>query len=190
MYCPECGVRNNDQVTVCTECGTELNPEINETVGEETGVESRKEYAGFWMRFLAFFVDSIILGVVSMVFNTVLLSPFVTDMQQSAPGQEEVLTSGMMTTLVLIYILGIVINWLYFTVFEASSKQATPGKMLVGLKVTDSHGDRLSFARANGRYWGKILSFIILFIGFIMAGFTEKKQALHDLIASTLVVKE
>ncbi|MBK7410637.1 MAG: RDD family protein [Saprospirales bacterium] len=79
--------------------------------------------------------------------------------------------------------------WLYFAVQESSWKQATIGKSVMGLKVTDQHGERLTFARATGRHLGKILSSAFLAIGYIMAGFTEKKQALHDMIAGTLVVK-
>lgn len=88
------------------------------------------------------------------------------------------------------YILVIVLDWLYFTAFEASSKQATPGKMALGIIVTDLKGNRISFGRANGRYWSKILSTAILLLGFIMIGFTEKKQGLHDIIADTLVLKK
>ena len=72
---------------------------------------------------------------------------------------------------------------------EASSKKATLGKMALGLIVTDVNGVRLSFGRASGRYFGKILSGLILNIGFIMAAFTEKKQALHDILAGTLVLE-
>ena len=88
------------------------------------------------------------------------------------------------------YISSIISNWLYFTLFESSSLQATPGKMALGIIVTDLSGNRISFARANGRYWGKTLTGLTLGIGWIMAGFTRKKQALHDILAGTLVVKK
>jgi uncharacterized RDD family membrane protein YckC len=71
---------------------------------------------------------------------------------------------------------------------ESSSKQATLGKLALGIVVTDLNGNRISFGRATGRYFGKIVSGMIFAIGYIMAGFTEKKQALHDMIASCLVV--
>ncbi|QIG54977.1 RDD family protein [Altererythrobacter sp. BO-6] len=67
--------------------------------------------------------------------------------------------------------------------------QGTPGKRALGLIVTDLDGGRISPMRAVGRYFAKILSTIILFIGFIMIGFTERKQGLHDMIAGTLVQK-
>jgi uncharacterized RDD family membrane protein YckC len=72
---------------------------------------------------------------------------------------------------------------------ERSAKQATVGKLAIGIKVTDLDGGRISFWRALGRTFAKIISGIILFIGYIMAAFTERKQALHDKIADTLVVK-
>jgi uncharacterized RDD family membrane protein YckC len=72
---------------------------------------------------------------------------------------------------------------------ESSSMQATLGKMALGLKVTDLNGKQISFGKATGRYFAKIISAIILLIGFIMVAFTEKKQGLHDMIAGTLVVK-
>jgi uncharacterized RDD family membrane protein YckC len=72
---------------------------------------------------------------------------------------------------------------------ESSSRQATVGKMTLGLKVTDLAGRRISFARASGRYFAKYVSSMTLLIGYIMAGFTERKQALHDIIAGTLVIR-
>jgi uncharacterized RDD family membrane protein YckC len=80
-------------------------------------------------------------------------------------------------------------SWLYFAAFESSRWQATPGKKVLGLRVTDLEGKRLSFIRASGRYFGKIISWLLLGLGFVMAGFTEKKQALHDMLASCLVLR-
>ena len=82
----------------------------------------------------------------------------------------------------------IVITWLYFALLESSTRQATFGKMALGLFVTDLEGNRLSFARASGRYFSKIISGMTFTIGFLMAGFTAKKQALHDMIAGCLVL--
>ena len=71
---------------------------------------------------------------------------------------------------------------------ESSAKQATLGKLALAIKVTDLNGNRISFGRASGRYFAKIISGLIFCIGYIIAGFTEKKQALHDMIANCLVV--
>ena len=78
----------------------------------------------------------------------------------------------------------------YSAFFESSKWQATPGKRLMGLIVTDLNGNRISFARAFCRYLGKIVSFLTFFIGFLIAAFTDKKQALHDKMASTLVFRK
>jgi uncharacterized RDD family membrane protein YckC len=86
-------------------------------------------------------------------------------------------------------IIGLIVGIAYFVGFESSAYQATPGKMALGLIVTDSDGRRISPMRAVGRYFAKILSGMILLIGFIMVAFTERKQGLHDMIAGTLVVK-
>jgi uncharacterized RDD family membrane protein YckC len=82
-----------------------------------------------------------------------------------------------------------VVGWSYEAGMESSVKQATLGKMAMGLKVTDEQGNRISFARATGRHFAKIISGMILLIGYIMAGFTARKQALHDMIAGTLVIR-
>lgn len=123
-------------------------------------------YAGFWKRFLAYIIDAVILYVVLIILSS--------------------LTSGDSRN--SITVLMIVINLLYFIGFESSRHQATPGKMALGIKVTDIHGARIDIWRATGRYFAKFISGIILCIGYIMAGFTKKKQALHDIIANTLVV--
>jgi len=78
---------------------------------------------------------------------------------------------------------------LYFVLMESSAKQGTLGKMALGLVVTDTNGNRISPARALGRYFAKILSGAILMIGFIMVAFTERKQGLHDMLANTLVLR-
>jgi uncharacterized RDD family membrane protein YckC len=86
---------------------------------------------------------------------------------------------------------GLVLGWLYYAGMESSEHQGTLGKMALGLVVTDINGQRLSFGRASGRFFARIItSFVPLGIGFIMAGFTEKKQALHDMIASCLVLRK
>jgi uncharacterized RDD family membrane protein YckC len=85
----------------------------------------------------------------------------------------------------------LVVSWLYYALSESSSWQATLGKKILNLKVTDISGQPISFGRASGRYFAKIITGMIpLMIGYIMAGFTEKKQAIHDMIASCLVLRK
>lgn len=87
-------------------------------------------------------------------------------------------------------LLSMVVVWLYFAVFESSSRRGTPGKMLVRIVVTDSDGNRVSFIRAASRNLFKLLSFLTLLVGYAMVEFTEKKQALHDTVAGCLVTKK
>jgi uncharacterized RDD family membrane protein YckC len=124
------------------------------------------KYAGFWKRFAAAFIDGIILGIFQRIFKAIVNSP------------------------PIIMIVAVVVAWLYGALMESSPKQATLGKQAVGIIVTDLDGKQISFLRATGRYFAKYLSMIILFIGYIMAGFTEKKQALHDMVAGTLVINK
>ncbi len=90
----------------------------------------------------------------------------------------------------MIALCGFVIGWLYYALMESSEKQATLGKMVMSLRVTDKNGQRLSFGHATGRYFSKIITGLVpLGIGYILAGITERKQALHDFIAGTLVFR-
>jgi uncharacterized RDD family membrane protein YckC len=100
--------------------------------------------------------------------------------------------SAMLGSFVFICILvGLVGGWLYHALLESSEWQATAGKKALGLAVTDLAGHRISFARASGRHFGKIISGLIpLGIGYILAGLTEKKQAIHDMLASCLVLRK
>jgi uncharacterized RDD family membrane protein YckC len=86
-------------------------------------------------------------------------------------------------------LLSLLLDWLYFALLESSAGQATLGKSVLGLAVTNTRGERISFGRATGRYFAKFLSALILGVGFLMVGWTRRKQGLHDFIAGTLVVR-
>lgn len=133
-------------------------------------------FAGFWIRVLAYIIDIIPLAAIGFILALVTGEPLV-DTDPAAP------VYGLSDFISLI------VGLAYFVGFESSAYQATPGKMALGLVVVDLDGRRISPARAVGRYFAKILSAMILLIGFIMVAFTERKQGLHDIIASTLVVK-
>jgi uncharacterized RDD family membrane protein YckC len=132
-------------------------------------------YAGFWRRVLAALVDGLIIGVVTAPITLSTMGNYAEPGNQAAGSP--------------FYPIVTVAQWLYFALMESSSKQATLGKMALGIKVTDLNGNRIGFGKATGRYFAKILSALILGIGFLMAAFTAKKQALHDMLAGTLVVK-
>jgi len=121
-------------------------------------------YAGFWLRFVAYIIDAIAIIISAGVLS--VLIPFID------PNFVRFIVAGA-----------------YFIYLESSQYQATLGKMALGLKVTDLNGKRIIPSVAVIRFIGKIISGVIFFIGFIMAAFTDKKQALHDIIASTLVVQ-
>ncbi|QVM83285.1 RDD family protein [Novosphingobium decolorationis] len=142
-------------------------------------------YGGFWWRVLAYFIDAILLQIALSIvtgflglgvgFNAALMG-----------GNEDLIMGPMVAASLLI---SFVAQWLYFALLESSKMQATVGKLAIGLIVTDLNGQRISFGRATGRYFAKILSGLILLIGYIMVAFTLRKQGLHDMIASTLVYK-
>lgn len=149
-------------------------------------------YAGFWRRFLAYIIDAIIMGIVSfIVFLPFLAVVGLGALSSSIEERDDEVFIGLAFAILGTYFLAVLIcfliRWLYFAIME-SINGATVGKMVLGIKVTDMNGCTISFGRATGRYFGKILSGLILYVGFIMAGFTQQKQALHDIIAGTLVV--
>ncbi len=129
------------------------------------------QFAGFWGRFFAYLIDAFILAVPTFIINYIL---------------EGSLTNVSWSTRLITGAVGL----LYFTLQESGPRQATVGKHLLEIKVADEYGRRINFGKALLRYLSKFLSAIILFIGFIMAGFTARRQALHDMIAGTLVVSE
>lgn len=151
-------------------------------------------YAGFWKRFAAYLIDTILIGAVSFMILIPGLALFGIGVAMSALNDEPSSVVGMIIAAIAGYLVFILViwigTWLYFALMESSSKQGTLGKMALGIKVTDLHGNRLTFGRATGRYFAKIISGMTMGIGYIIAGFTERKQALHDLIASCLVVNQ
>jgi uncharacterized RDD family membrane protein YckC len=158
-------------------------------------------YAGFWLRFVAALLDGFIIGVpVGIVFVIAILSTgfgaflknFPNPPTPPDPGEAVAAALGAAFFIglgIFALLLGVG-QWLYFAGFESSSWQATPGKKVLNLAVTDLTGARVSFGRATGRYFAKFVTQLIpLEIGYILAGITERKQALHDMIASTLVLR-
>ena len=136
------------------------------------------KYASFWARFLASLLDSVILYIVAFLAGAVI--GFIFAASTGSTTDVEALGS----------LVGLVVSWPYFALSESSPKQATLGKQALGIVVTDLNGGRISFGQATGRYFVKYLSTITLLIGYLMAAFTEKNQALHDMVAGTLVVKQ
>ena len=152
-------------------------------------------YAGFWLRFVAYLIDDLIVGFVGFF----IALPFIGGIVLSGLSMENLSdtdagtflgVAGIMGSVLGLVLSSIAVGWLYFALMESSKNQATLGKMALNLKVTDMEGNPISFGKASLRYFGKILSSMIMMIGYILAGLTEKKQALHDLIAGCLVVRK
>jgi uncharacterized RDD family membrane protein YckC len=137
-------------------------------------------YGGFWLRFGAAFIDGLVLLVPRLIVIGVGYGIV-------AGGRMD--QTGAALVNMLMNLVSIGISWLYFAMMESSPRQATLGKQACGLKVTDEMGNPVSFGLASGRFFGKIVSAIICYVGFMMAGWTQKKQGLHDIMAHTLVVR-
>jgi|GEM_PF-1875666 len=143
-------------------------------------------YAGFWRRFGAFIIDTLlfylVIGLVSAIFLGIV--------RGTANGTTQNGRNAALLIMNILAILSFAVLWLYYAIMESSSSQATLGKKIFHIKVTDLQGNRLSFGKATARFWSKAISLFILGIGFIITAFTGRKQALHDLMAGTLVVQD
>lgn len=142
--------------------------------------ELKITYATFGQRLGALIIDIIVCEVAEGIFQKISGVKNVFEyilLRQDIPASS--ITFAISTTIV---------DWLYFSLMESGRKQATLGKMAVGIKVTDLSGNRISFSKATARYFAKIISGIILLIGYFMMLWDDRNQTLHDKIAGTLVV--
>lgn len=145
-------------------------------------VESAFMYAGFWLRLVAALVDMLAMFIPFCF--VAFVATVIVKLVSATNGYDP--ATVILTVLPPVAILA---TWLYFAVLESSSWQATLGKKLLGLYVTDIKGQRLSLSRATGRTFAKFLSSMSAGIGYLLCGFTEKKQALHDMVAGCLVLR-
>lgn len=150
-------------------------------------------YGGFWIRVAAYLIDHICIGIVLTPIALVMVFPAIMKIAQQAqqnqepPGPEVIgAFMGAIGFYVLIALAG---QWLYEALLTSSAWQGTIGKRILRLKVTDDFGNRISFARATGRFFAKILSGMAMYVGFIMVAFMERKRGLHDVICSTQVLR-
>jgi len=131
-------------------------------------------FGGFWIRLGARVIDLVLVTLALALFEFVLRGSL---HRYASPAEE-----GYWT---LLWFVG---HWLYFAGLHASEWQGTLGKRALGLRVVDAQGQRISFARATGRFFAEILSSLILLVGYLMVAFTQRKQGLHDMLAETFVV--
>jgi uncharacterized RDD family membrane protein YckC len=208
FFCNKCGAQNAANAQFCSRCGAPTSPTpgvVPPAISSSPNVASSNPatpyttpptayqavvpaavgvgYGGFWIRVVAAIIDFIILRIVvspvGMIFGGLGLAG---GMMGHVPRIGFGLLGGGVTFIALVF--G---SWLYEAFMESSSHQATLGKMICGLKVTDLYGNRISFERATGRHFAKWLSEIPLCIPYIVVGLTDRKQGLHDMLAGTLV---
>ena len=215
MYCSRCGGVMADGAAFCSNCGQAFGVAVavprSSMIGARVAAPvgggatafpaypgnaavARVEYAGFWLRFLALLIDNVVMGIgfVLILIPLIFLTGLGGFLSQIHP-DEEINDAGIFALIGFIFLAAtasLVFTWLYHALMESSEWQATVGKKALGLVVTDLAGQRVSFGRSTGRHFGKIITNMVPFlIGYIMAGFTEKKQALHDMLVGCLVLR-
>jgi uncharacterized RDD family membrane protein YckC len=217
MFCSRCGATLPDGSAFCTNCGTPapqhpgslpgigtpgLAPPPTVAAPVPAGAYAAQAmflapplpYAGFWLRLVAYLIDGVIMGIcfvpVIVILVVVTGAGAALSHMQNSPPEDFVFPAAVIMFILFLFIAILGGAWLYYALMESSTWQATLGKKAIGLMVTDMEGKRLTFAHATGRYFAKMITGMVpLAIGYIMAGFTQKKQALHDFIAATLVLK-
>jgi uncharacterized RDD family membrane protein YckC len=188
-YCSECGravpanqLTSFGGVSVCTQC----QPAYSQRVGG-----AARHYGGFWMRFLAVIIDVIIIRVVSAIITIPLglggLGMGLSLGRNPDPAQVMAALPALMSLIGMAFLIQFCLS-LAYEVYFLTTKGATPGKMALGLKVIRADGGPISVGLAVGRYFARILSWLTLCIGFIIAGFDGEKRSLHDHICGTRVI--
>jgi uncharacterized RDD family membrane protein YckC len=201
MFCSRCGKDVQEGTRYCQNCGQEVGvvaPAAQSTAASPARAiaPGALSYGGFWLRLVAHLIDSVILGIPLGLVAMVLFFLFggfglmmhrnTVDSHAAAAFVAPIFFGILFA---MFFLIGL--YWLYFAGMESSERQATFGKAAMSLRVTDLEGRRLTFGHATGRFFAKIITGMIpLGIGYFMAGFTEKKQALHDMIAGTLVLQK
>lgn len=213
MTCSKCGATLTSSSGFCPRCGQ---PIVGFSVGQTApaaalapgaapayggaqapAVAANVGYAGFWLRLVAAIIDGIVLGIPLAPIFLILIIPTFRNMQDPRAMQDPAALMRLMgPTFGLIVLVSMIASWLYWGLCESSSWQATLGKKALGLYVTDADGNRATFGRTSARYFAGRFIWSIPYVGgmyvladAICAGVTEKKQAIHDMIAGTLVLR-
>jgi uncharacterized RDD family membrane protein YckC len=194
LECRRCGAEISDDAAYCMACGQATREGAHEQDTPVTAPESKAgirqkpaiAYAGFWLRVFAWIIDIFLLSIFVGIF---ILNPLMPRAGISPENPWAMFNSNSRQVLA-INLLVLMVQWCYFALLESSAWQASFGKRLLGIYVTDAQGKRISFARASGRYFAMIVSTLTLGFGYVMGAFTPKKQMLHDMIADCLVLKK
>jgi len=211
VYCSKCGSEISNATAFCPTCGQAVTVLVAPApalaaitsasmplapIAPASASYGGVAYAGFWLRFVAYLIDGAISGIAFVILLIPLFVLTGAGAALSRIGSGEDISDDVAAFLGIGFIFGFfgivfLVSWLYYALSESSPWQATPGKKMLNLKVTDMTGEPISFGRASGRFFARIITHMIpLEIGFILAGFTEKKQAIHDMIASCLVLRK
>jgi len=215
MFCTRCGVQVVEGNRFCQACGQEVGAAVVAVAPPEAQADSAfppsvassapvsatarapLPYGGFWERVAAYLIDGLILGIPFGILVLILIFLFggfgamMHRRNPVDPGEAMAYIAPMFMLFFLGMLVFVALQWLYFAGMESSERQATLGKLVLSLRVTNYDGQRISFGHATGRFFAKIVSGMIPFaIGYVMAAFTARKQALHDLIAGTLVLRK
>jgi len=208
MFCSKCGTLLTDGATFCSACGqatSAVEPVRTAPAPPPASVAQApaaafaqalpSPYAGFWLRVVAHLIDDVLLGIgmgILVLLGVAMVG--VGSIRQTFAGmngENPEVPAAMISAIIFLGLASLLLAWIYNAGMESSRHQGTLGKMALGLIVTDLAGRPIGFGLASGRYFAKIITGLIpLGIGYAMAGFTEKKQALHDMIASCLVLRK
>ncbi|HUI80929.1 MAG TPA: RDD family protein [Bryobacteraceae bacterium] len=190
LFCAECGrptaaeeLARFGDLMICPACKNNYVQKLREGAAPVAA----QAYAGFWIRFVGWLIDAIIVGVVGSIVQVILVGSMIT-IPQPGTAVDIGAMGAMMGRLGLASLVSLAIAACYEAFFVANLG-ATPGKLVIGVKVVRPDGSRVGLGRAFGRYFAKILSSLILLIGYIMIGFDSEKRGLHDMICDTRVIK-
>ncbi len=211
MYCSKCGANIPDAAAFCNACGqsTGAVPSVPSAGVSGGGYGSAVvtapaavaapsvKYAGFWLRVVAAIIDGILLGIPFAAIFFVMIAGHLPFLMHAAQEDPMTIMFTMLPTFLAFAAICLVGSWIYWAALESSSWQATLGKKALGLYVTDLQGSRATFGRTSGRFFAgrgigmvPYIGGLYFIISCILAGITEKKQALHDAIAGCLVLRK
>jgi uncharacterized RDD family membrane protein YckC len=211
MHCSSCGAGVAEGTAFCGACGR---PIIGYNIAAASGSAAEGAaiaapyagnavargatiYAGFWLRVVAAIIDGLIIGIPLLVLFFATFASMLPALVQMGREANPMLVVGVLLPRILFAsVVFLLASWVYWAGMESSQWQATLGKKALGLYVTDLNGSRAMFGKTSGRFFaGRGISFVpsigglYFLVSCILAGFTEKKQALHDMIAGTLVMR-
>lgn len=206
LFCSQCGAQSTAGAAFCHKCGARL---VSNTAGVSSPVLTANyatavapvppaipvlpegSYGGFWLRVVAYLVDQLLLGAATLPFLFLLVPSFSRVTREAEanqqPGPEVIFP--ILASMSLFLAIAFCASWLYEALLTSSSWQGTVGKRILRLKVTDDFGNKISFGRATARFFAKILSGWVMYVGFIMVAFMERKRGLHDVICNTQVLR-